>query len=94
MDLKHISRGITDGRDRAPARAMFKSIGFTDSDLQADHRRGQHLDRNHAMQLSPAAAFGKMKEGIRAAGGTPMEFNTIAICDGETMGTEACALRW
>ena len=33
MDLKHISRGITDGRDQAPARAMFKAIGFTDSDL-------------------------------------------------------------
>ena len=41
MDLKHRSHGITDGRDRAPARAMFKAIGFTDEDLsQADHRRG------------------------------------------------------
>ena len=33
MDLKHRSHGITDGRDRAPSRAMFKSVGFTDGDL-------------------------------------------------------------
>ena len=89
MDLKHISRGITDGRDRAPARAMFKSIGFTDSDLAKPiigvaNTWIETMPCNfHLRRLSE-----KVKEGIRAAGGTPMEFNTIAISDGETMGTE------
>ena len=89
MDLKHISRGITDGRDRAGARAMFKSIGFTDADLARPligvaNTWIETMPCNfHLRRLSA-----KVKEGIRAAGGTPMEFNTIAISDGETMGTE------
>ena len=89
MDLKHRSRGITDGRDQAPARAMFKAIGFTDSDL-AKPLIGVANTWIETMpcnfHLRRVAA--KVKEGIRAAGGTPMEFNTIAISDGETMGTE------
>jgi dihydroxy-acid dehydratase len=89
MDLKHISRGITDGRDRAGARAMFKAIGFTDSDLSKPligvaNTWIETMPCNfHLRRLSA-----KVKEGIRDAGGTPMEFNTIAISDGETMGTE------
>jgi dihydroxy-acid dehydratase len=89
MDLKHRSRGITDGRDRAPARAMFKAIGFTDADLRKPligvaNTWIETMPCNfHLRRLSA-----KVKEGIRAAGGTPMEFNTIAISDGETMGTE------
>jgi dihydroxy-acid dehydratase len=89
MDLKHRSRGITDGRDRAPARAMYKSIGFTDADLAKPliavaNTWIETMPCNfHLRRLSA-----KVKEGIRAAGGTPMEFNTIAISDGETMGTE------
>ena len=89
MDLKHRSRGITDGRDRAPARSYFKSIGFTDADLARPiigvaNTWIETMPCNfHLRRLSA-----KMKEGIRAAGGTPMEFNTIAISDGETMGTE------
>ena len=89
MDLKHISRGITDGRDRAGARAMFKAIGFTDADLSRPligvaNTWIETMPCNfHLRRLSA-----KVKEGIRAAGGTPMEFNTIAISDGETMGTE------
>jgi len=89
MDLKHRSRGITDGRDRAPARAMFKAIGFTDADLKRPligvaNTWIETMPCNfHLRRLSA-----KVKEGIRAAGGTPMEFNTIAISDGETMGTE------
>lgn len=89
MDPKHRSRGITDGRDRAPARAMFKSIGFTDADLRQPligvaNTWIETMPCNfHLRRLSA-----KVKEGIRAAGGTPMEFNTIAISDGETMGTE------
>src|ERR1700690_542486 len=89
MDLKHISRGITEGRDRAGARSMFKSIGFTDADLARPligvaNTWIETMPCNfHLRRLSA-----KVKEGIRAAGGTPMEFNTIAISDGETMGTE------
>jgi len=89
MDLKHRSRFITDGRDQAPARAMFKAIGFTDSDL-AKPLIGVANTWIETMpcnfHLRRVAA--KVKEGIHAAGGTPMEFNTIAISDGETMGTE------
>jgi dihydroxy-acid dehydratase len=89
MDLKHISRGITDGRDRAGARAMFKAVGFTDADLSRPligvaNTWIETMPCNfHLRRLSA-----KVKEGIRDAGGTPMEFNTIAISDGETMGTE------
>ncbi len=89
MDLKHRSRGITDGRDRSPARSMFKAIGFTDADLSKPligvaNTWIETMPCNfHLRRLSA-----KLKEGIRAAGGTPMEFNTIAISDGETMGTE------
>jgi len=89
MDLKHRSRGITDGRDRAPARAMFKAIGFSDDDLRKPligvaNTWIETMPCNfHLRRLSA-----KVKEGIRDAGGTPMEFNTIAISDGETMGTE------
>jgi dihydroxy-acid dehydratase len=89
MDLKHRSRGITEGRDRAGARAMFKAIGFTDADLKKPligvaNTWIETMPCNfHLRRLSA-----KVKEGIRNAGGTPMEFNTIAISDGETMGTE------
>jgi dihydroxy-acid dehydratase len=89
MDPKHRSRNITDGRDRAPARAMYKAIGFSDDDLAKPliavaNTWIETMPCNfHLRRLSA-----KVKEGIRAAGGTPMEFNTIAISDGETMGTE------
>ena len=89
MDLKHISRGITEGRDRAGARSMFKAIGFTDADLSRPligvaNTWIETMPCNfHLRRLSA-----QVKEGIRQAGGTPMEFNTIAISDGETMGTE------
>src|SRR4029077_9947693 len=89
MDLKHRSRGITDGRDRAPARSMFKAIGFTDADLRKPLIGGANtwietMPCNFHLRRLAA----KVKEGIRAAGGTPMEFNTVAISDGVTMGTE------
>src|SRR5499425_675457 len=89
MDPKHRSRGITEGRDRAPARAMFKAIGFSDDDLRKPlvgvaNTWIETMPCNfHLRRLSE-----KVKEGIRAAGGTPMEFNPIAISDRETMGTE------
>jgi len=89
MDPKHISRGITEGRDRAGARSMFKAVGYTDADLSRPligvaNTWIETMPCNfHLRRLSA-----KIKEGIREAGGTPMEFNTIAISDGETMGTE------
>src|SRR5690348_4438633 len=89
MDLKHRSRLITEGRERAGARAMFKAIGFTGDDLTKPligvaNTWIETMPCNiHLRQVAAA-----VKEGIRAAGGTPMEFNTIAISDGETMGTE------
>ncbi len=89
MDLKHRSSNITNGRDRAPARAMFKAVGFNDADLAKPiigvaNTWIETMPCNfHLRELGA-----KVKEGIRRAGGTPMEFNTIAISDGETMGTE------
>jgi dihydroxy-acid dehydratase len=89
MDLKHRSRLITEGRDRAGARSMFKAIGFTSEDLAKPligvaNTWIETMPCNfHLRRLSA-----KVKEGVRAAGGTAMEFNTIAISDGETMGTE------
>src|SRR5438309_2598463 len=89
MDPKHRSRGITDGRDRAPARAMFKAIGFSDDDLRKPiigvaNTWIETMPCNYHLRRLAA----RVKEGIRAAGGTPMEFNTVAISDGVTMGTE------
>ncbi len=88
-DPKQHSRVITDGRDRAGARAMFKAIGFTDDDLARPiigvaNTWTETMPCNYHLRRLAA----KVKEGIRAAGGTPMEFNTIAISDGVTMGTE------
>ena len=87
--LKHLSATITDGRDRAPARSMFKAIGFTDDDLAKPivgiaNTWIETMPCN--FNLRDLAV--RVKEGVRAAGGTPMEFNTIAISDGVTMGTE------
>ncbi|HEY1596168.1 MAG TPA: dihydroxy-acid dehydratase [Thermoleophilaceae bacterium] len=89
MDPKHRSRLITEGRDRAGARSMFKAIGFTSEDLAKPligvaNTWIETMPCNFHLRRLGA----KVKEGIRAAGGTPMEFNTIAISDGETMGTE------
>lgn len=80
---------ITQGRDRAPARSMLKAIGFTDEDL----RKPIIGIANTWIETMPCNynlrdLATKVKEGIRAAGGTPMEFNTVAISDGVTMGTE------
>src|ERR1700692_1650803 len=89
IDLKHRSRSITDGRDQAPARAMYTAIGFPDADLAKPliavaNTWIETMPCNfHLRRLSA-----KVKEGVRAAGGTPMEYNTIAISDGESMGTE------
>jgi dihydroxy-acid dehydratase len=88
-DPKAKSRTILEGRDRAPARAYLKGIGFSAEDLARPivgiaNTWIETMPCNyHLRQLAE-----KVKEGVRAAGGTPMEFNTIAISDGITMGTE------
>ena len=87
MTLK--SHTITQGRDRAAARSQLKAIGFTDDDLRkpiigiANTWIGTMPCNFKLRDLAV-----KVAEGIRAAGGTPMEYNTIAISDGITMGTE------
>ncbi len=86
---KHWSHLITNGPSRAGARAMLKAVGYTDEDLAKPivgiaNTWIETMPCNlHLRQLAA-----KVKEGVRAAGGTPMEFNTISISDGVTMGTE------
>src|SRR6202171_4503675 len=87
--MKLNSYTITQGRDRAPARAMLKAIGFTDEDL----KKPIIGVANTWIETMPCnfnlrELAEHVKAGVRAAGGTPMEFNTIAISDGVTMGTE------
>src|SRR5437667_226333 len=88
-DLKHKSHAITDGPDRAPARAMLKAVGYTDEDLSrplvgvANTWIEVMPCNSHLRRLSE-----KVKAGIRAAGGTRIEYNTIAVSDGIAMGTE------
>jgi dihydroxy-acid dehydratase len=84
------SATITQGRDRAGARAMFKAVGFTDEDL----RKPLVGIANTWIETMPCGINLRklaehVKAGVREAGGTPMEFNTIAISDGIAMGTEA-----
>ena len=87
--LKHRSAALTDGPDRAPARAMLKAIGFGDDDL----RRPIIGVANTWIETMPCNIHLRdlavhVKQGIREAGGTPMEFNTVAVSDGVSMGTE------
>ena len=89
FDPKHRSRAITEGPDRAPARAMLKGTGFSAADL-AKPIIGVASTWTETMPCNfhLRTLAERVKEGIRAAGGTPMEFDTIAISDGVTMGTE------
>jgi dihydroxy-acid dehydratase len=86
---KRHSSALTDGPDRAPARSMLKAIGFTDDDL-AKPLIGVATTWIETMPCNfnqrRLAEF--VKQGIRRAGGTPMEFNTISVSDAVTMGTE------
>jgi dihydroxy-acid dehydratase len=86
---KRRSARLTHGPDRAGARAMLKAIGFTDSDL-ARPIVGVASTWIETMpcNFNQRDLAVRVKEGIRAAGGTPMEFNTISISDGVSMGTE------
>jgi dihydroxy-acid dehydratase len=83
------SRVILEGPDRAPARAYLKGIGFDDEALAKPiigiaNTWTETMPCNfHLRRLAE-----RVKDGVRAAGGTPMEFNTVAVSDGITMGTE------
>ena len=85
---KRQSAALTDGVDRAPARAMLKGVGFTDADL-ARPLIGVATTWIETMpcNLNHRLLAGYVKQGIRRAGGTPLEFNTISVSDGVTMGT-------
>jgi dihydroxy-acid dehydratase len=88
FDPKHRSRIITNGRDRAPARAMLKAIGFNDDDLARPIIGVAHMwVETMPCNFNHRDLAKQVKEGVRAAGATPMEFNTISISDGITMGT-------
>jgi len=80
---------LTSGPHRAPARAMLKAVGFSDADL----KKPLIGVANTWIEIGPCNYHLRdlavhVKDGIRAAGGTPMEFNTVSISDGITMGTE------
>ena len=89
MDPRHKSRALLEGPDRAPARSYFKAIGFSDEDLTRPLVGVAHCwievtpcNWNHQKLAE------KVKAGVRAAGGTPIEFNTVSVTDGIAMGTE------
>jgi len=89
LRLNRNSRTLVQGNDRAAARAMLKAIGLTDEDLAKPiiavaNTWTEVGPCNFHLQLLAR----KVKEGIKRAGGTPLEFNTISISDGITMGTE------
>jgi dihydroxy-acid dehydratase len=88
FDMKHKSRALTEGPERAAARAYLHGIGYSAEDLAKPivgvaHSWIETMPCNFNNRVLAA----RVKEGIRAAGGTPMELNTIAISDGITMGT-------
>ena len=89
FDVRHQSRTIHDGPDRAPARAMLRAIGIEDEDFKKPV-----IGVAHSWIETMPCNFGlrklaqEVKKGIREAGGLPMEVNTVAISDGVTMGTE------
>ena len=86
---KRHSATLTDGPDRAAARAMLKAVGFTDDDLSRP-LVGVATCWIETMpcNLNQRRLAEQVKAGVRAAGGTPLEFNTIAVSDGVSMGTE------
>jgi dihydroxy-acid dehydratase len=88
FDVKHRSRALLEGPARAAARAYLYGIGF-DEEALAKPIIGVATTWTETMpcNFNQRALAAKVKEGIRAAGGTPMEFNSIAISDGITMGT-------
>jgi dihydroxy-acid dehydratase len=86
---KRHSAALTDGPERAPARAMLKGVGFTDEDL-ARPLIGVATTWIETMpcNLNQRELAQHVKRGVRAAGGAPLEFNTVSVSDGVSMGTE------
>lgn len=89
FDARHKSRALLDGPDRAVARGMMKAVGFTDDDLKRPQVGVAHCwigtmpcNWNHRELAA------QVMDGIRAAGGTPLEVNTVSINDGITTGSE------
>src|SRR2546428_13466315 len=88
-DIRSRSRTLVDGPDRAPARAMMRAVGYRD----ADFRRPLVGVAHSWIEIMPCNFNHRqlaewVKEGIREAGGTPVEFSTISVSDGIAMGTE------
>ena len=88
-DLKHKSRDLTEGPGRAPARAMLRAVGLRDEDFS----KPLVAVANTWSEITPCnyhlrEIAQKVKEGIREAGGVPIEFNTVVVSDGISMGTE------
>ncbi len=89
FDPRHRSRTLVDGPDRAPARSYFKSVGFDSEALQRPLVMVAHeWIGTMPCNLNQRALAQEVMRGVREAGGTPMEVNTIAISDGIAMGTE------
>ncbi len=87
--LKHNSKNLTEGPDRAPARAMLRAVGLVDEDFN----KPLIAVANTWSEVTPCnfhlrELAASIKQGIRDAGGTPIEFNTIVVSDGISMGTE------
>ena len=88
LDPKHRSRALTEGPERAAARAYLYGIGFDEEALKKPIIGvASTWIETMPCNFHLRALAAKVKEGVRAAGGTPMELNTIAISDGITMGT-------
>ena len=87
--MKPRSHEVTDGANRAPARAMLRAVGMTEDDFdKAQVGVASSWNEVTPCNLPLAALAGRCKEGVTAAGGFPMEFNTIAVSDGISMGHE------
>jgi dihydroxy-acid dehydratase len=90
VNMRTKSSVLLDGPSRAPARAMLHAIGFSEDDLRKPLVGVAHCwTETMPCNFNHRELAEKVKEGIRAAGGTPMEFNTISVSDGVSMGTQA-----
>ncbi len=88
-DTRRRSRVILEGRDRAPARSFLKAMGYSDEDLRKPIVGVAHSwIETMPCNFTHRHLAERVKEGVREAGGTPMELNTVAISDGITMGTQ------
>ena len=89
VDIKPRSRDVTDGIQKAASRAMLRAVGLTDDDwgkpqIGVASSWNEITPCNASLRRLTAAA----KEGVRRAGGVPLEFGTITVSDGISMGNE------